>query len=616
MGKFKKIVILLALVLLITVSCFRIDNGSENSYNTEKSGSTGKNEFKDFLPVATKYYNGIDYKMSRSAVGKYGGQIITSTIGEGPKTFNPWESKDATSSQIGDLMYDSLFTTDPITGEVIPNLAKELKVSQDLKTYTVTLRRGVKWSDGKEITADDVVFTWNDIILAGFGNTSIRDSALIDGEYPKVKKIDKYTVEFQIKKPFAPFQRIVGTQIAPAHIFKPVVQKGHRYFDSYLGTTINPDKIVASGPFILEEYVPAQRVILKRNPNYYAMDADNNILPYIDKYVILIVGDLNNELLKFEAGELDVISVRGKDMARFKEKEKRGKYKIYNLGPNTGTMFLAFNLNTRKNKDGKYYVPPVKQKWFNDINFRTAIDYAIDKSAMVYNIANGAAEPLFTAESPSSIFLNEKLAAGHEQNIEYSKKLLKEAGYNLDKENILHDKDGNPVEFDLYTNAGQTEREACGVMVKEDLKKLGIKVNFKPIEFNSLVSKMMTTSDWDMVLMGLTGSPLEPHSGKNVWYSKGHLHLFNMRFDGDKEDTILPWEKELDDIIEKGALELDYAKRKSIYDKYQQIIYDERPFIYLYSSLTMTAVRDKIKNLHPTPLGGTLHNLDELYIEE
>ena len=235
---------------------------------------------------------------------------------------------------------------------------------------------------------------------------------------------------------------------------------------------------------------------------------------------------------------------------------------------------------------------------------------------MVNNVANGVAQPLFTAEALSSIFLNEKLASGHEKDTEYAKQLLKKSGFYIDEKGFLHDKDGNPVEFDLYTNAGQTEREACGVMVKDDLKELGIKVNFKPIEFNSLVSKIMTTSDWDMMLMGLTGSPLEPHGGKNVWYSKGHLHLFNMRFANDKNDTILPWEKELDKIIEQGALELDFNKRKEIYDKYQEIVYNERPIIYLYSPLSITAVRNKIKNLHPTPLAGTLHNTEELYIEE
>ncbi len=617
MKKLRKIIILLCVLIFILCSCFRVDKEEDKTGIFDFPKSSEQQKIKtEYKTYKNEYYNGIDYRLSRSSAGKYGGQIVVSTIGEGPKTFNPWESKDATSSMIADLMYDSLFSSDPDTGEVIPSLAKEMTVSDNLKTYTVNLRRGIKWSDGKEITADDVVFTWNEIILAGFGNTSTRDSLLIDGEYPTITKKDKYTVEFKIKKPFAPFQRLLGIQVAPEHVFKSVVQKGKRYFDSFMTTTVNPKKIVASGAFILEEYVPAQRVVLKRNPKYYAMDENKNLLPYIDKYVILIVGDLNNEMLKFEAGELDVISVRGKDLPRFKAKEKKSDFKLYNLGPTTGTMFLAFNMNTRKDKNGKYYVNPVKQKWFNDLNFRTAVDYAIDRNAMVNNVANGAAQPLFTAESLSSIYLNENLAAGHEQNLEYAKELLALSGFYKDKEGILHDKDGNIVEFDLYTNAGQTERETCGVMVKEDLKQLGIKVNFKPIEFNSLVSKIMTTSDWDMVIMGLTGSPLEPHSGKNVWYSKGHLHLFNMRFSGDKNDTILLWEKELDEIIEQGALELDYDKRKAIYDKYQQIIYDERPVIYLYSPLAITAVRNKIKNLHPTPLGGALHNIDELYIDK
>ncbi len=615
MKKSVKLILILFFVAVVFCACFRIDRTEDENTKTKTVVADENSNQYEYKQPRTELINGVEYRMSRSPVGKYGGEIVISTIGEGPKTFNPWVSKDATSSQIGDLLYDPLFTTDPDDGSVIPALAKEMIVSDDLKTYTIKLRKGVKWSDGKEITADDVLFTWNDIILAGYGNTSLRDSVLIDGEYPKVKKIDKYTIEFKIKKPFAPFQRFVGTQIAPAHIYANAVKKGKRYFDSYLSTTVNPKDIVSSGAFMLEEYVPAQRVVMKRNPNYYAVDDNGQLLPYIDKYVILIVGDLNNEILKFESGELDVISVRGKDLPRFKEKEKKSDFKIYNLGPNTGTMFLAFNLNTRKNKDGKYYVNPIKQKWFNDLNFRTAIDYAIDRKTMVLNVANGVAQPLYTAESLSSIFLNEQLALGHEKDLVYAKELLKKSGFYQDNKGLLHDSAGNPVEFDLYTNAGQTEREALGVMVKEDLKELGIKVNFKPIEFNTLVSKMMTTSDWDMVLMGLTGNPLEPHSGKNVLYSKGHLHLFNMRFQGDKEDVILPWEKELDEIIEQGALELDYNKRKVIYDKYQQIIYDERPFIYLYSPLTITAVRKKIKNLHPTQLGGTLHNIEELYIE-
>ena len=178
------------------------------------------------------------------------------------------------------------------------------------------------------------------------------------------------------------------------------------------------------------------------------------------------------------------------------------------------------------------------------------------------------------------------------------------------------DKDGNRVEFTLMTNAGNTEREAIGVMVKQDLEDLGMKVNFKPIEFNSLVNKLLSTYDWDMVIMGLTGSPLEPNGGKNVWMSNGALHMFNQRSEKDFNKGLFDWEKELDYLFEKGATALTFDERKKYYDRYQEIIYNEKPMIYLYSPLRITAIRNKFKNIYPTSLGGVIHNIEEIYINE
>ena len=113
-------------------------------------------------------------------------------------------------------------------------------------------------------------------------------------------------------------------------------------------------------------------------------------------------------------------------------------------------------------------------------------------------------------------------------------------------------------------------------MVKQDLEDLGMKINFKPIEFNSLVNKLMATLDWDMVIMGFTGSPLEPNGGKNVWLSDGTLHIFN---------------------------------------EYQAIVYDEKPMIYIYSPIRIVALRNKFKNIYPTSLGGVTHNIEEIFIE-
>lgn len=363
------------------------------------------------------------------------------------------------------------------------------------------------------------------------------------------------------------------------------------------------------------EYVPAQRAVYKRNPDYYVINSNGEKLPYLDKITYLIVGDANNEVLKFEGGELDVIGVKGSDVPRFKERQARGKFSLVNLGPDTGTMYLSMNLNDRLNDEGKPYVDPIKQKWFSNKNFREAVDLAIDRENMVYNIANGFAKPLFTPESLNSIFLNKDLKP-YPRDIEKARELLIQSGFTYDSKGRLRDADGNKVEFDLLTNAGNSEREAIGVMIKQDLEDLGMKVNFKPIEFNSLVNKLLSTYEWDMAVMGLTGSPLEPNGGKNVWLSNGALHMFNMRKPDEAGKNLLPWEKELDYLFENGATAITFDARKKFYDRYQEIIYSEKPMIYLYSPIRITAIRDKFKNIYPTSLGGVIHNIEEIYVDD
>ena len=607
----KRVLSLLVLIIVLGIflkACIKKDMPENIELKT-----ISENQERIAYPAPEKNVtlNGVDYLQSQAPIGKFGGKLIISTIGEGPKTFNPCNTKDATSSSMAGMLYDGLVTTNPRTGQVQPQLAKDFEINgQD---YIIHLRHGITWSDGKPINADDVMYTYKEVVFKNLGNPSAMDAMKIDGQLPELVKLDDYTVKFTTPRAFAPFLRQLSYPIVPKHYFKPYSDKGESVFNAFLNPDTKPDTIISGGAFRLKEYVAAQRVVFERNPNYYKINLKNEKLPYLDKVIYMIVGDSNNEILKFEAKEIDVLGLRGSNVAQYKLNEPNSDYKVYNLGPDTGTLFLVINLNNRKDKNGKPYVNPIKQKWFVNRDFRAAIDWAVDRKNMVQNIASGVAEPLFTAESLNSIYLN-KYIKGHPCDLKVAKKSLEKAGFK-EKNGVLYDAENNRVEFDLYTNAGNLEREALGVMVKQDLEELGMKVNFKPVEFNSLVNKLTNTNDWEMAIMGLTGTPLEPHDGKNVWTSKGSLHMFNQRPADYTVDDRLDWEKELDEIFREGALKLTYEERKPLYDRYQTIIYNQKPIIYLYSPIRITAIRKKFKNIFPTSLSGLIYNLDEIYIE-
>jgi len=578
-------------------------------------------DVKSKAPFKTMIHGDEEWLLSREPIGQFGGTLLENQIGEGPKTFNPWASTDATSSTLGEALFSGLVTTDAFTGEVVPYLAHNIAISDDKLTYTVTLRPGLKWSDGKPITADDVIFTWNSIVKNGLGNASNRDAVLVDGKFPEVVKVDDHTVRFTTAKPFAPFMRNLGTPIAPKHVLESIVAQGNQAFSSHWGVqdaAKHPGKFISSGMWLLDSYDPRLRVSFKRNPRFFMADSKGQRLPYLDKWVLKFVGDLNNQELQFEQGNADIYSVPGSFVTRVRTL-KKPSFNLYNLGPSSGTIFMAINLNSRKDKSGKSIVEPIKSKWFNDVNFRQAINHAIHRQDIVDNILKGVGAPLFTPESLSSIYLDPSLAKGFEPSIEDSKKFLKDSGFTWDAKGQLFDKDAHRVEFTLLTNSGNTEREATGVNIKQDLEALGMKVNFKPIEFNVLGDKLHSGS-WETMIMGLTGSNLEPHGGANIWKSDGFLHLFNQRLvEPGKITNIsdrLPWETDLDRVFEDGAKIFETDKRRAIYNRYQAIITAQVPLIYLYSPLQIVAVKKRLQNVEPTPLGGITHNLESLWIDK
>jgi peptide/nickel transport system substrate-binding protein len=626
------------LVAAISCGCVRAPNNVSESSSNKPAAETKLDSFSQTFPnpgpfklreVVQPDHSVAELWEARGDLGAPGGTLTVSTIGSGPKTFNYWVAGDVDSSGIGFLLWERLLDIDAWTGKPYPRLAKSVEISPNKVDYIIKLRKGLKWSDGKPTTADDVIYTIEVIVGQQLGQhgSTLHDVLSVYGKFPTVEKLDDLTVKFHTAVPFAPFlQELASVPIAPKHAVEPIVTKSKDAFSSLWSVNCDPATMVTSGRFKIERYLPGQRVEFVRNPNYSFVDKQGRRLPYLDKFVFAIVPDLNALILKFYAKELDLLdirSIRGQDAALMKQREQSDNFKIYNLGPDDGTMFLMVNMCRRKNpKTGQFYVDPVKQSWFNNLYFRQALSHAIDRTRMVANILRGVGTELYTPESTASVYFNKKLKP-YPQDLDLSTQLLKRGGFVMRGEKLC-DSAGNPVEFTLHTNAGNTVREAVCVMIANDLKKLGIKVNFQPIDFNILVSKVENSLDWDAVVMGLTGSKLEVYDGANVWKSDGRLHMFDQRLPNDNGKVVVTdardWEKRIDQLFDLGATTFDEPKRHAYYDEYQQIVYEQVPYIYLYSSLDLTACRNNIGNYRPMPLGvtytplGSMHNLEEIFV--
>jgi len=540
-----------------------------------------------------------------------------------PKTFNTVISTDATSSSVGNMMFEGLVTQNPITGEIEPALAESWEFSKDKLRLVFTLRKNLKWSDGHPLTAEDVDFTYNQLYFNPAIPASSRDGFKI-GEskaLPKVRKLNELQIEFTLPEPFAPFLAATGSAILPAHVLRPTVEQKDREGNLKFLTTWTldtpPSQIPASSAYKIASYATAQRVVFAANPYYWKQELVSEDLPQIKRVVWEIVESTDTSLMQFRSGSLDSISVSPEYFSLLKKEEDKGNFKIYNGGPDYGTNYLAFNLNTGS-RNGKPLVAPKKSQWFNNLNFRKAVAHALNRPRMVTNIYRGLGQPQNSFVSVQSPFAYAGLQ-GYDYDPKKAKQLLLEAGFKYNQKNQLLDEQGNRVKFTFNTNTGNKIRETMGEQVEADLEAIGIDINFKAINFNVLVGKLSGSLDWECILLGLTGGN-EPNNGANVWFTDGNLHMFNQKPAPGQQPiqgrTTSEWEEKIDQLFVKGARELDEEQRKAIYAEIQQLVSDNLPFIYLVNPKALGAVRNKFTGIEYSALGGAFWNKDELKITD
>jgi peptide/nickel transport system substrate-binding protein len=550
------------------------------------------------------------------APGIPGGRFVVVSYGD-PKTFNPITANEQSSEEIYRHLFTALLGFDWASQQVSPGLAESWTNSADGKTWTFKLRKNLRWSDGEPLTADDVVFTCNDVIYNPDINNVTRDILTVDGKPFTVTKVDDATIQVVTPDICAPFLENFGAgmPIMPKHILAKAV--ADKTFVSAYGVNWDPKSIVVSGPFRIKEYKPAQYILLERNPYFCEVDKEGQRLPYFDNIIYTVVPDFNAMSLRFLGGESDADDfIFPYEYDHFKAEEAKGRFTLLEPGIPLDTQFFFFNENTNVNaKTGKPFVDPVKSKWFRNSKFRQACAYAIDRDAIIKSVYSGRAIPNYGFITPGNIKWFNPNTHQYPHDPARARALLKEIGIeDRDGDGFLEDADGNKIEFSLNTNVGNSAREKVSVLIKSDLERLGFKVNFQPIEFNTLIQKIDVTYDYECALLSLGGGGVDPSASMNVVKSDGFTHQWFPRQKSPSAD----WEARLDHLMDAQNKTLDFNERKKDFDEVQEILSEQVPLIFTVTPYYYAAVRSDIGNLRPTPLSSyrATWNIEELYFKK
>ncbi len=498
----------------------------------------------------------------------HGDAIIVGSIGE-PSILIPMLAGDSASHDVAGLIFNGLVKYDTDL-ELTGDLAESWEVSPDGIVITFHLRNDVRWADGVEFTADDVMFGYKTII-------DERTPTPYKEDFLQVKKaevIDKYTFRVTYEKPFAPALSSWGNLVVlPKHILE-----GKDITKIDFGR--NP---IGMGPFKLREWRPGQELILDSNHDYFEGR------PYLDRYIYKVIPDPATLFLELQAGSVDMMGLTPLQYTKqtnnesFRKNFQKFRYPVFSY------TYLGFNL---------------KHPWFKDKRVRQAIAYAIDKSEIVDVVLFGLGKPATGPYVPNTWPYNPDVRR-YEYNPEKAKRLLKDAGWvDSDGDGIL-DKDGIPFEFTILTNMGNRLRMNTATIIQWRLSKIGIKVHIRTIEWSTFINEFIDKRRFQAVILGWNIG-LDPDQ-YDIWHSSKT---------GEKEFNFVSYSNlEVDRLLEKGRRTFNIEERKKAYYRIQEILAEDLPYIFLYVPDATPILHSRFKGIKPSPIGIT-YNIHKWYVPE
>ncbi len=513
--------------------------------------------------------------------GKPGGSL--SIDGADLRSLNPAFATDGGSAITLDLILESLLNENENGFPEYPSLCKEWWISEDGCTLSFVIRQGLQWSDGHPFTVEDVRWTFEEIYLVPemtlFGNSDFLDSS---GELPYVK-VEDNTISFTWSEPNALAPRTIGlTPILPKHCLEKNVIDGTFSSAWNIGEY---EKVVVMGPFVIGKYYHGDMIVLERNPYYWRFDSSGFRLPYLDRIFITISTNMQQVLIRFKAGELDVINPTADQFPRILSMAEEKGWKDVAGQPRPLVEFLMFNFNAPD---------PVKREWFRNEHFRKAIAYAMDRKSVLDTVYCGLGVILHGPVSSSSIYYDPQV---EEFNYDFSptraRLELKRGGFDWRSDGTCIDEFGNPVSFQILTCSWNSQWIGIVTILSDQLSKIGINATTAFMDWDTFVTRAYLGT-FDSMTMG-EGST-EPGLLETVYHSKGTSHYWNFHPDYNPSDHITEdtyfypdWQKRIDEILEAQKSVIELEERCRLFSEFQLIMAEHMPLIFMTTQLLLYA---------------------------
>lgn len=471
------------------------------------------------------------------------------SITSSPSRLNPIIASDSASSEITQWLFNGLLKYDK-EGNIVTDLAESFY----FKTPTnliFKLKKGIKWHDGVEFTADDVIFTYEKIMDKNIYTPRKSNYK----EVKSVKKIDRYTIEVDYKRPYFKALVIWMIEIIPKHLLENEKNLMSSFFDR---------KPIGTGPYKIKEFKTGEDIELFANNDYFEGK------PKIEKIHYKFIPDPNTSFLMLKQKQLDLGGLSPLQIDRQISNNFKKDFKIIEK-PSFSYDYLGFNLKNEKFKNPK---------------IREALSLGINRQELVDILFFGHGEVCKGPFLPGSFAYNENVKP-KKQDLKKAKQLLKESGYD----------ENNPFSFEIVTSTGGDTRINAAQIIQYQLSKIGVKVNIRVMEWQAFLNTVVHPRKFESVLLGWSLA-LMPDAYP-LWHSDSDvLGGFNL---------VGYHNKEVDKLIEEGSSIVDMKELAKIYKKLFTLISNDNPYLFLYIPNSITVVNSKIKNIEPS-LIGIMHN--------